>query len=71
MEWPGSGQEYIIQSHFSKFAQIKNICTDKPLPNTRESSRTYLVVCRIVSVSVEIQNIERLSEFRDPLHTGI
>ena len=26
----------------------------------------YLVVCRIVSVSAEIQNNERVSEFTDP-----
>ena len=32
----------------------------------RESSWTYLVVCRIVSVSAEIQNNERVSEFTDP-----
>ena len=64
---PGSGLEYIFQSHFTKFAQIKKfICTDKSLANIRESSWTYLVVCRIVSVSAEIENNERVSEFTDP-----
>ena len=64
---PGSGLEYNIPKSFYKICTDKNfICTDKSLANIRESSWTYLVVCRIVSVSAEIQNNERVSEFTDP-----